>query len=188
MVYVFLANGFEETEAICPIDIMRRAGIEVELVSISEDLIVKGAHGITLKADKKITEISVSRDDLELIMLPGGMPGTNNLYDCRPLRDMIILAANRKLPIAAICAAPMILGRLGLLSEKTAVCYPGFEAELIGANIPKRARVAVSDNIITAAGMGVANEFGFAIVEKLRSREVANKIAKSIRFKQTLFI
>ena len=70
MVYVFLANGFEETEAICPIDIMRRAGIEVELVSISEDLIVKGAHGITLKADKKITEISVSRDDLELIMLP----------------------------------------------------------------------------------------------------------------------
>ena len=183
MVYVFLANGFEETEAICPIDIMLRAGIEVELVSVSEDLTVKGAHGITLKADKKIREISVSRDDLELIMLPGGMPGTTNLFDCRPLRDMLVLAANKGLPIAAICAAPMILGRLGLLADKNAVCYPGFEDELIGAKIPKRAKVAVSDNIITAAGMGVATEFGLAIVEKLRSKDAAVKIAKAIRFK-----
>ena len=183
MVYVFLANGFEETEAICPIDIMLRAGIEVELVSVSEELTVKGTHGIMLNADKKITEISVLHDDLELIMLPGGMPGTTNLFDCRPLRDMLVLAANKELPIAAICAAPMILGKLGLLADKNAVCYPGFEGELIGAKIPKRAKVAVSDNIITAAGMGVAIEFGLAIVEKLRSKEAAVKIAKAIRFK-----
>ncbi|MBE6607429.1 MAG: DJ-1/PfpI family protein [Ruminococcaceae bacterium] len=183
MVYVFLANGFEETEAICPIDIMIRAGIDVELVSVSEDLIVKGAHGITLRADKKIKEISIAREDLELIMLPGGMPGTTNLFDCRPLRDMLVLAANKGITLAAICAAPMILGRLGLLADKNAVCYPGFEGELIGAKIPKRAKVAVSENIITAAGMGVATEFGLAIVEKLRSKEAAVKIAKAIRFK-----
>ncbi len=183
MVYVFLANGFEETEAICPIDIMLRAGIEVELISVSDDLTVKGAHGIDIKADKRINEISLSRDDLELIMLPGGMPGTTNLYDCRPLRDMLVLAANKGITIAAICAAPMILGRLGLLADKTAVCYPGFEDELIGAKIPKRAKVTVSENIITAAGMGVATEFGLAIVEKLRSKREAVKIAKAIRFK-----
>lgn len=182
MVYVFLANGFEETEAICPIDIMLRAGIEVELISVSDDLTVKGAHGIDIKADKRINEISLLRDDLELIMLPGGMPGTTNLYDCRPLRDMLVLAANKGITIAAICAAPMILGRLGLLADKAAVCYPGFEDELIGAKIPKRAKVAVSENIITAAGMGAATEFGLAIVEKLRSKREAVKIAKAIIF------
>lgn len=183
MVYVFLANGFEETEAICPIDIMLRAGIDVELISVSDDLTVKGTHGIELKADKKINEISPSCDGLELIMLPGGMPGTTNLYDCRPLRDMLAAAANKGVTIAAICAAPMILGRLGLLENKTAVCYPGFEDELTGAKITERAKVAVSENIITAVGMGVATEFGLAIVEKLRSKSEAIKIAKAIRFK-----
>ncbi len=183
MVYVFLANGFEETEAICPIDIMMRAGIKVELVSVSDDLKVTGAHGIKLKADKKITEISITRDDLEFIMLPGGMPGTTGLWNCRPLRDMLVLSYNKGLPIGAICAAPLILGRLGMLADKIAVCYPGFEEELIGAKIPRRAKVAVSDNIITAAGMGAATEFGLAIVEMLRSKEAAVKIAKSIRFK-----
>ena len=183
MVYVFLANGFEETEAICPIDIMLRAGIEVELISVSDNLTVKGTHGIDIKADKTINDISLPCDSLELIMLPGGMPGTTNLYDCEALREAVTLAANKGIAIAAICAAPMILGRLGLLKNKTAVCYPGFEDELTGAKIPKRAKVAVSENIITAAGMGVATEFGLAIVEKLRSKEAAENIAKAIRFK-----
>ena len=183
MVYVFLANGFEETEAICPIDIMLRAGIEVELISVLGDLTVKGTHGIDIKADKTINDISLPCDSLELIMLPGGMPGTTNLYDCEALREAVTLAANKGIAIAAICAAPMILGRLGLLKNKTAVCYPGFEDELTGAKIPKRAKVAVSENIITAAGMGVATEFGLAIVEKIRSKETAEKIAKAIRFK-----
>ena len=106
MVYVFLANGFEETEAICPIDIMLRAGIEVTLVSVSDDLNVKGAHGMIFKADKKISEISVEDDQPELIMLPGGMPGTNNLLASRPLREMLVYANDMGMPIAAICAAP----------------------------------------------------------------------------------
>ncbi|MBQ5601615.1 MAG: DJ-1/PfpI family protein, partial [Clostridia bacterium] len=143
----------------------------------------KGTHGIDIKADKTINDISLPCDGLELIMLPGGMPGTTNLYDCEALRKAVTLAANKGIAIAAICAAPMILGRLGLLKNKTAVCYPGFEDELTGAKIPKRAKVAVSENIITAAGMGVATEFGLAIVEKIRSKETAEKIAKAIRFK-----
>ncbi len=183
MVYVFLANGFEETEAICPIDIMLRAGIDVVKISISDDLSVVGSHGIAIKADKKINEISFDEELPELVMLPGGMPGTKNLLASTSLREMLIYADNNNVPIAAICAAPMILGKLGILEGKTATCYPGFEDELVGANIPKLFRVVTSDNIITAAGMGVATQFGLAIVKKIRSREAARKIAKEIRFR-----
>ncbi len=183
MVYVFLANGFEETEAICPIDIMLRAGIDVKLVSVSDDLSVTGSHGIALKADKKINEISLEDELPELIMLPGGMPGTTNLLASRPLCDMLVYASQNDVPIAAICAAPMILGRLGLLKGKWAVCYPGFEKELVGAKVAsKLLRVVTCDNIITAAGMGVATQFGLAIVKKIRSAQDAKKIAKAIRF------
>lgn len=183
MVYVFLANGFEETEAICPIDIMLRAGIEVVKVSISDDLNVVGSHAVAIKADKKINEISLSEGLPELIMLPGGMPGTKNLLASRPLREMLLEADSNNVPIAAICAAPMILGKLGILEEKTATCYPGFEDELVGARIPKLFRVVTSENIITATGMGVATQFGLAIVEKIRSRALSRKIAKEIRFR-----
>lgn len=182
MVYVFLANGFEETEAICPIDIMLRAGIEVVKVSVSDDLCVMGSHGIAIKADKKINEISLEDQLPELIMLPGGMPGTTNLLMSRPLREMLVYAAENSVPIAAICAAPMILGRLGLLEGKTATCYPGFEDDLTGAKTSKILRVVTSDNIITASGMGVATQFGLAIVSKIRSPKEARKIAKAIRF------
>ena len=178
MVYVFLANGFEETEAICPIDIMLRAGIEVELISVSDDLTVKGAHGIDIKADKRINEISLSRDDLELIMLPGGMPGTTNLYDCRPLRDMLVLAANKGITIAAICAAPMILGKMGLLNGKKAVCYPGFEEYLKGAEISDQ-KVVSDGKIITAKGMGAAVEFGLLLVEAIKDKATAKKLRRS---------
>lgn len=182
MVYVFLANGFEETEVICPIDIMMRAGIEVTLVSVSDDLSVVGSHGIALKAHKKINEISLDDSLPELVMLPGGMPGTTNLLSCRPLREMVVNSAEAGVPIAAICAAPMILGKLGLLEGKRAVCYPGFEKELSGAKVSKLSRVVTDGNIITAAGMGVANQFGLAIVKKIRSRKEAFKIARAIRF------
>ncbi len=182
MVYVFLANGFEETEAICPIDIMLRAGIDVKLVSVSDDLSVIGSHGIALKVDKKINEISFEKELPELIMLPGGMPGTTNLLASRPLCDMLVYASQKDIPIAAICAAPMILGKLGLLEGKTAVCYPGFENELVGAKVSKILRVVTCDNIITASGMGVATQFGLAIVKKIKSAQEARKIAKAIRF------
>ncbi len=182
MVYVFLANGFEETEAICPIDIMLRAGIDVKLVSVSDDLSVVSSHGIALKADKKISEISIDDPRVELVMLPGGMPGTTNLLASKPLCDMLVYAAESDIPIAAICAAPMILGELGLLEGKTAVCYPGFEDRLIGAKVSKILRVVTCDNIITASGMGVATQFGLAIVKKIKSAQEARKIAKAIRF------
>ena len=182
MVYVFLANGFEETEAMCPIDIMMRAGIEVTLVSVSDDLNVVGSHGISLKADKRINDIALDDGLPELIMLPGGMPGTTNLLACRPLRELIVNAFSADVPIAAICAAPMILGKLGILEGKRAICYPGFENELTGAKVSKILRVVTDGNIITASGMGVATQFGLAIVKKIRSRKVAFKIARSIRF------
>ena len=182
MVYVFLANGFEETEVMCPIDIMMRAGIEVTLVSVSDDLNVIGSHGISLKADKRINDIALDDGLPELIMLPGGMPGTTSLLACRPLRELIVNALDADVPVAAICAAPMILGKLGLLEGKRATCYPGFEKELVGAKVSKLFRVVTDGNIITAAGMGVATQFGLAIVSRLRSRKVAFKIARSIRF------
>lgn len=180
MVYVFLADGFEETEAISPIDIMRRADIEVVLVSITDELCVRGAHGICITADKRIKEICITDAQPEMLVLPGGMPGTRNLLECTPLCEMLTYANSKNTPISAICAAPMILGRLGILDKKKAVCYPGFEKELAGARIARISKVVTNSNIITAAGMGVAVPFGLAIVEKLRSRKLAQKISKSI--------
>ncbi|MBQ8743142.1 MAG: DJ-1/PfpI family protein [Clostridia bacterium] len=187
MVYVFLANGFEETEAIAPIDIMRRAGIDVELIAIGDELCVMGSHGMSITADKRIKDICVMDREPEMMVLPGGMPGTKNLLACAPLCAMLTYANGKDIPIAAICAAPMVLGRLGILDDKTAVCYPGFEKELTGAKLAKFSKVVNSKNVITAAGMGVAIPFGLAIVEKLRSKQEADKIAKSIIYSNITF-
>ena len=175
MIYVFLANGFEETEAICPIDIMLRAGIEVELISVSDDLTVKGTHGIDIKADKTINDISLPCDTLELIMLPGGMPGTTNLYDCEALREAVTLAANKGIAIAAICAAPSILGKMGLLKGKTATCFEGYEFTLEGGNVTG-GRVETDGNIITGKAVGTAIEFGIEIIRYFRGDGEADAI------------
>ncbi len=183
MVYVFLAEGFEEIEALCPIDLMRRAEIDVKTVSATEEINVVGAHGITVKADLTASQVSPDTDQPELIMLPGGMPGTLNLEGSETVMRFIKKAAdeNSNTLIAAICAAPSILGKLGLLCGKDAVCYPGFEKYLTGARVlPDKAAIDSSGKYITGAGMGAAMDFGLLIIEALCGKEVADTLKKVV--------
>ena len=169
MVYMFLANGFEEIEALCPLDLLRRAGVEVTTVGIGAEQIT-GAHGITVQAD--ISDAFYTDSTPDMIILPGGMPGAKNLDESRTVDTAIKVAARRGAFIGAICAAPFLLGRRGLLAGKRAICYPGFENELTGATIAEE-RVVRDGNVITAAGMGVALEFGLALVSVLKGEEAA---------------
>ena len=178
MVYVFLADGFEEIEALCPIDIMRRAGISVVTVGISKKEIT-GAHNITVLADICDTDLKFN-EKTDLIFLPGGMPGTKNLDASPTVHRMIDIALEQNAYIAAICAAPMILGKRGLLQGKNAVCYPGFEEYLVGANIPFDKNIVLDGKIITARGMGVATDFGLALVELLCNKEKSDSLRHSI--------
>ena len=162
MIYLFLAEGFEEAEALVTVDILRRAKIQIETVSV-KDKEVKGAHGITVKADKTVDEINLNRD-FEGVILPGGMPGTLNLMKSKTVKEAIETAEEKGLLIAAICAAPMILGKMCVLKGKKAVCYPGFEEELIGAktvNTP----IATEQNIVTGKGPGAVFEFAFGLCD-----------------------
>ncbi|MEE1045853.1 MAG: DJ-1 family glyoxalase III [Clostridia bacterium] len=161
MIYVLLADGFEEVEAIAPIDVMRRNDITVATAGVGGNEIC-GAHGIIVKTDMLVEDIDVA--DVEGIILPGGMPGTTNLQKDEYVNTLIKYCEENELLIAAICAAPMILGELGMLEGKEAVCFPGFEENLHGADVCDCA-VAVCDNIITARGAGAALEFGAAIVD-----------------------
>lgn len=171
-VYVFLAEGFEEIEAGTPVDILRRAGIDVSFVSIDNKDFVKGARNITVKADEKLSEID--RDAADLIILPGGMPGTTNLYNCAELIDLVKDYNNRGKRIAAICAAPTIFGKIGLLKGKKAVCYPGMEEDLTGAIVCYDS-VVTDGNITTSRGMGTAIEFSLELLKLLAGDEEAAK-------------
>ena len=178
MVYLFLANGFEECEAITPLDILRRAGIEVKTVGIGSNYIT-GSHNITVNCDT--VNKGLSYDNLEAIILPGGIPGTPNLESDDTVQNAIDYCNENGLLICAICAAPSILGHKGLLKGKNATCYPGFENELFDANIVDE-KVALDQNIITARGAGAASEFGFKILEYLKGEEIANKIKNAMKF------
>ncbi len=182
MVYLFLAEGFEECEALIPLDIVRRANIEIKTVGISGKT-VSGSHNISVVCDTVIDDIEFT-DDISAIILPGGMPGTLNLKANKKLEQFILTANSKGILISAICAAPLILGNLGLLKEKTAVCYPGFEDELAGAKISSNT-VAVCDNIITAKGVGAAFEFGFEILNKLTcDSDSTNNLKKSMIYSE----
>ena len=180
MIYMFLANGFEETEALAPLDLLIRAGADIKTVAVGSDgKSVVGAHGIGVEAD--ITEDELVYENIEMIILPGGMPGSLNL-DASPFANVLIEAVKKNGGIiAAICAAPLVLGRRGLLEGKRAVCYPGFEKELIGATISE-APVCLSENIITAAGAGVAAEFGFEILSYLKSKNEAEQLKRAMKY------
>ena len=176
MVYFFIAEGFEEIEALCPLDLLRRAGVEVKTVGVGGREIV-GAHGIAVMTDMTTDEY---KDDApELVFLPGGMPGTLNLRADETVIGAVRAAYACGAYVAAICAAPMILGELGILSGRGAICYPGFEDKLIGAKISEK-RVVADGKILTAAGMGVALDFGLLLVEKLCSAEVADKLRSAV--------
>ena len=176
MIYLFLANGFEEVEALCPLDLLRRAGLAVTTVGVGGDVIV-GAHGIAVQADIPDTLFRDSKPDM--IILPGGMPGTKNLDESRTV-DAALRAANATgACLAAICAAPMVLGKRGYLKGKEATCFPGFEEYLEGATLSK-ARVVTDGRTVTAAGMGVAMEFGLALVALLQGKEAAERLRSAV--------
>lgn len=178
MIYMFLANGFEEIEALCPLDLLRRAGLEVTTVGIGGDTVV-GAHGIAVGADIPDTLYRDSAPDM--IILPGGMPGTRHLDESRTVESALRAAVAGDAYIAAICAAPMILGKRNYLVGKHAVCFPGFEEYLTGAILPTdRTRVITDGRIITAAGMGVALEFGLALVRALKGEEAAEALRAAV--------
>ncbi len=173
---MFLADGMEEIEALCPLDIMRRAGLSVTTVGIGGHDIT-GAHGITVKAD--IVDSELTELDAELIFLPGGMPGTLNLAASDTVKKAIETALKNSSYIAAICAAPSILGDMGILHGKEAICYPGFEDRLVGAKISDK-RVVLDGKVITAAGMGVALDMGFKIVEIFCGEKAANDLRHAV--------
>ena len=176
-IFLFLAEGFEEIEAIAPIDVFRRANLEVNTVSVMPDLIVYGAHNVGIEADLLFDEAEFSGEFL--IFLPGGMPGTTNLDNHSGLKALIAQQAAKRGKIAAICAAPSILGKMGLLEGKEAISYPGFEPLLTGARI-SQSSIAKADNILTAKGPGVAIPFALKIVEELKGKEVAKQIAEGM--------
>ncbi len=174
---VHLAEGFEEIEAISIIDVLRRADIEVVVVSVTGKLEVAGAHQLKVLADKMFEEVNYN--DVFMIVLPGGMPGASNLNAHAGLTAQISHFNAETKPLAAICAAPLVYGNLGILKGKQAVCYPGFESYLKGAeilNVP----VVESGNIITGNGPGAAIQFALKIVEKTVSSEKAKLVAKQL--------
>lgn len=178
-VFVFLATGFEEVEAISIIDILRRGEIEVETISITDEKLVIGAHGIKIEADSIFNDVDFGLG--EMIILPGGMPGTTNLLNFSPLLDLINDYNSLGKKIAAICAAPMILGKMGLLKGKNATCYPGFEQYLEDA-IVSESNIVVDSNIITSRGPATAPIFASKILEILSGIEKSDEIAKGMLY------
>lgn len=178
-VYVFLADGCEEIEALAVIDLLRRAKIETVTVAINDEKLIRGVHNINFFADEIIDSIDIN--DAELIFLPGGMPGTINLGNCKKLRDYILKFNDENKFIAAICAAPSVLGKLGVLNDKKAVCYPGFEDKLLGAKVIDMP-VVTDKNVITSKGMGTAIDLGLKIIEILQGKELADNIEEAIQY------
>ena len=180
MVFVHLADGFEEIEAFTVVDILLRARIETETVSVMGTLPVTGAHDIRVIADLLFEDAVY--DGCELIVLPGGMPGATNLDGHERLREKIQSFENQGKKIAAICAAPLVLGHAGVLEGKEATCYPGFEEELFGAVISDE-DVCVSENIITSRGPGTAMEFALELVRQMKGDKARDLVANGLLFK-----
>ena len=178
MIYMFLADGFEEIEALCPLDILRRAGLEVTTVGVGGKDMIRGAHGITVHAD--IPDIMYRDSSPEMVILPGGMPGSSNLDESRIVDSALRAASRHGSFIAAICAAPMVLGKRGYLQGRRAVCFPGFEEFLTGAHIESEKTVVRDGSIITAKGMGAAFDFGRELVRCFKDDGTAEKIKTSV--------
>ena len=180
--YAFLATGFEEVEALAVIDILIRAGVEVTMVSISDDKKVTGAHNISIMADAFFADIK--DNDGDLYFLPGGLGGTNNLGAHEELCKLLIDKFNEGRHISAVCAAPSVLGKLGILNGKKATCYPGFEEYLEGATVltsDRNIRVVTDGNVTTSRGMGTSIELGLELSSILAGKEVADNLALAIQ-------
>lgn len=173
MVYLHLAKGFEEIEAVTVVDILRRAGVFVQTVGMGAEHEVTGGHGISVRADLVFEEADY--DSCEMMIFPGGMPGTTNLLNHRELMETMVRFASSGKPVAAICAAPMLFGQTGLVAGKRATIFPGMEDELKGAMVSSD-RVVMDGNIITSKGPGTAMEFALALVGILRGKEIEEKL------------
>ena len=177
MIYVFLANGFEEVEALTPVDVLRRGGVEVKTVGIGGKT-VTGSHGISVLAD--LSEDEVELTALSGVVLPGGMPGTKNLDASATVKAALAAADQKGALIAAICAAPSVLGHNGLLKGKRATCFPGFESELAGATVCPD--LAVTDgNVVTGKGAGAALPFALALLRYLKGAEASDKVKNALQ-------
>lgn len=174
---VFFAPGYEEIEALAVVDLLRRAGIGTDMISITEEREVTGSHGVTVRMDKLFGEVDFEETDM--IVLPGGMPGTKNLEEFLPLMEKLDEFYEKKKCIGAICAAPSILGHRGMLKGRRACSFPEFESHLEGAGVTQDPAV-ISDFIITGRGMGCAVDFGLAIVEKFQGKEAAAALAEKV--------
>ncbi len=181
MIYVFLATGFEDIEAIAPVDIMRRAGLKVQTVSITGEQIVVSAHGVGIASDLLLSDVDFS--SAEMLVLPGGLPGSTNLDACKPLTEAIKRHFESGGPIAAICAAPLVYGHLGLLKGRRATCYPGVERELAGATYTA-AIVERDGNIITGKGPAAAFEFGYTIVDFFLGEGASQPLRQGMIYKE----
>ncbi len=178
MVYVFLANGFEEMEAIAPIDILRRAGVETVTVGVGSDEIT-ASHGVRVRTDIASDKIKLTKE-LEMIVLPGGSLGSDNLENSPEVQAALDYCTENNIYAAAICAAPKILGHKGLLEGRYCTCFPGYESELKGAK-PNGKSVVVDGSFITAKGAGVSVEFGLKLAELLTSKEKAASLAAAMQ-------
>lgn len=171
---VFFSAGFEEIEALTVVDLCRRAGIETAMVSIDGEKTVTGSHGIAVQMDQVLGEVDFERVDM--IVLPGGLPGTNGLEACAPLMEQVDRFYREGKYVAAICAAPSIFGHRGILRGRKACSYPSFESHLEGASV-SNSPVEVDGNVITSRGMGTAFAFGLAIVALLAGQIAADELA-----------
>ena len=180
-VYVFLADGFEDVEALIPVDVLRRGGQDVVTVSVMDDSqTVESAHGVTMIADTWIGDCDLT--DADLLLLPGGMPGASNLYACEPLRQALVNQQEEGKMIAAICASPaVVLGQMGLLQGYRATCYPGFEQLLSGAEYTGEL-CTLDGNIITGEGPAAAFPFAYALLAILKDEAAAKQIADGMRY------
>ncbi|MFW6245290.1 MAG: DJ-1 family glyoxalase III [Fibrobacterota bacterium] len=174
-VITVLAEGFEEVEAVTCIDLLRRAHIEVTVLGL-DSLEVRGAHNIWIRTDMQLKDFSSQFDAL---VLPGGMPGTNNLASSDTLRDLIKKSHSEGKICAAICAAPTVLGRAGILTGKKVACYPGFEDRLMGGE-PVKDQVVVDGNIITSRGVGTSIPFALELISRLQGKEAATTVSSAI--------
>ncbi len=179
-VYLFLATGFEEVEALTVVDILRRGNVDCKTVSITGDYDVTSSHAVTIRADLVFDEQDLS--DADMLIMPGGVPGTPNLKAHKGLEKLILQCNEKRKYLAAVCAAPGIYGEMGLLEGKNATCYPGMEEALQGANYLTN-RVVCDGQFITSRGMGTCIDFGLTLLEKLTDKDTADEVAHKIVYR-----
>ncbi|KIP58756.1 thiamine biosynthesis protein ThiJ [Prevotella pectinovora] len=177
--YMFLANGSEEIESLIPVDVFRRGGVEIKTVSITGSELVEMAHGVTVKADLKFEDAKL--EDADLLMLPGGLPGATNLNDHEGVRNAVLSQYEKGKLVAAICAAPMVFGSLGIVKGRRATCYPGFEKYLDGAEYTHEL-CTVDGNVVTGEGPAATFPYAYTLLEMLTTKQTAESVAEGMMY------